>query len=315
MAYLINRICLYKRPTLNGKHVVITGGSSGIGRCVGILAAKLGANVTILARNPQRLLEAQEEIKKYIINKDVQIITKVSVDVTDYEKIKSTINDLESIVGPIYMLINCAGMAICGTIEEMTIDNIKQLIDINYLGTLYPIKAIVPLMKDRKDGKIVLCGSQLSLLGMYGYTIYSSCKFALRGLAESLYMEVKPYNISITLALPPDTDTPGFENENKTKPIETKLMSADGGLYKPEDVAKKLLDDALDNEFFSCVGFESHLVTYLCVGMSPFKSFFNVLFEASILGPIRFIVSFYIKRFEKIVKKCYLEKLETKKIK
>lgn len=90
-----------------------------------------------------------------------------------------------------------------------------------------------------------MTASQAALAGIYGFSIYSATKFALRGLAETVSMELKPYNVSVTLALPPDTDTPGFERENVGKPIETMLISESGGLYRPDVVAKKILDDAL----------------------------------------------------------------------
>ncbi|RZC33276.1 adh short, KR and/or Saccharop dh domain containing protein [Asbolus verrucosus] len=242
---LVKKLLTPKRTkNIDKKHVVITGGSSGIGRCVAILAARKGANVTIIARNLEKLSKAEKEIKEACIYKD-QIISSVSVDVSNQQSIQKEITKLEESVGPIYMLVNCAGMAICGKVEDFDEEGVKTLINVNYLGTLYPIQSVIPKFKERQDGIIVLTGSQVSLMGMFGYSIYASCKFALRGLAESIYMELKPYNISVTLALPPDTDTPGFEIENKTKPQETKLISEAGGLVQPETVAEKLLQDAL----------------------------------------------------------------------
>lgn len=305
-------VIVYLRPlpkkSIDGKHVVVIGGSSGIGKSVAILAAKKGANVTIIARNEEKLNEAQKEIESNCKCRKEQIISKISVDICNYEYLEKKFSEIEIIVGPIFMMINCAGMAICGEVEKFTLEEIKQLVDINFLGSLYTVKAIVPKFKERKEGIIVLTGSQVTLMGMYGYSVYSSCKFALRGLAESLYMEVKPHNISVTLALPPDTDTPGFANENKSKPAETKLISDTAGLATPEDVAKKLLNDALTGKFFSYVGFESYMVTTLCTGMSPFSRFIDVLLEATVLGLLRIISAFYILSFNNIVKKCHESK-------
>ena len=67
----------------------------------------------------------------------------------------------------------------------------------------------------------------------------------MRGLAESLSMELQAYGITVTLSLPPDTDTPGFAEEEKTKPLETKLISQSAALVQPETVAEKLMDDTL----------------------------------------------------------------------
>nr|CAI5832185.1 unnamed protein product [Callosobruchus analis] len=300
-----------KKASIKGKHVVIFGGSSGIGKALAILAAKEGAHVTILARNIDKLIEAKNEIKNYCTDEE-QIITKVSVDVVNYEAVENNLGEVEEIVGPIYMLVNCAGMAICGEIENFTQQEIKNLIDVNLIGSVYSVKAIVPKFKKRREGIIVLTASQVALMGMYGYSVYSSCKFALRGLAESVYMEVKPYNISVTLALPPDTDTPGFETENKTKPKETQLLSESGGLVKPEEVAKKMLNDALNGTFFSYIGFESFILTTLCVGMSPFQSVFDIIIQSCLLGMLRLVAAFYSIYFNGIIQKCFKEK-EAKK--
>ena len=72
-------------------------------------------------------------------------------------------------------------------------------------------------MKKRQFGRICFVSSQAGQLGIFGFTAYSGSKFAIKGLCEALQMEVKPYNISITIAYPPDTDTPGFKEENLFK--------------------------------------------------------------------------------------------------
>lgn len=81
--------------------------------------------------------------------------------------------------------------------------------------------------------------------GIYGYSAYSGGKWAVRGLAESLVMELVGTGVSLTLAFPPDTDTPGFEKEELTKPEETKLISGSGGLHSPNYVGRQLVNDAL----------------------------------------------------------------------
>ncbi|EFA11415.2 3-ketodihydrosphingosine reductase [Tribolium castaneum] len=293
--------------SLDKRHVVITGGSSGIGKSTAIQAARKGANVTIIARNLDRLSAAEKEIRGACIHKD-QIITAVSVDVSNKTSIQKELTNVEEKVGPIYMLVNCAGMAICGKVEDFTEQDVKTLINANYLGTLYPIQSVVPRFKDRQEGIIVLTASQVALMGMYGYSIYASCKFALRGLAESLSMELKPYNVSVTLALPPDTDTPGYENENKTKPTETQLISEAGGLLKPEVVAEKLLKDALTQKFFSYVGLESYILTTLCVGMTPCADLLELMIQSVLLGPLRLIGAYYLRTFHSIIQRCHLQK-------
>lgn len=88
---------------------------------------------------------------------------------------------------------------------------------VNYLGGVYCTKSVIESMKNRNFGRILFVSSQAGQIGIFGYSAYSASKFALRGLVEALQMEVKPYNIYVTLSFPPDTDTPGFKEENLTK--------------------------------------------------------------------------------------------------
>lgn len=88
---------------------------------------------------------------------------------------------------------------------------------VNYLGGVYCTKSVVDSMKSRKFGRILFVSSQAGQIGVYGYTAYSATKFAIRGLAEALQMELKPFNIYISVSYPPDTDTPGFKEELKDK--------------------------------------------------------------------------------------------------
>lgn len=290
---------------VNNKHVVVTGGSSGIGKCVAILAAKYGAHVTIIARDIQKLEVTRNEIVRACKNKNVQKVEYLSLDIGEYyDTVEKALNDLERTMGPIYMLVNCAGTAICGKIEDTSIADLKKMIHINFLGSYYCIKAVVPRMKASQEGIIVLTSSQAALLGIFGYSAYCSTKFALRGLAESISMELTPYNISVTLCLPPDTDTPGFAIEELSKPLETKLISQTASLVRPEVVADKLLKDALAGKFFSTVGIEGFMLTVLCAGMSPFNSIMELLSQSMLAGLFRLISAWYLVNFKRIIQNC-----------
>lgn len=233
-----------KQKSVENKHVVITGGSSGIGKALAIEAVKRGAHVTILARDISKLNTAHNEIAKHRQNAD-QKVTPLSVDVSNYKDVEKVLKNLDSNLAPIYMLANCAGFAKAAKLEDTTPEQIAQQMQVNYFGTVYPIRSIIAEMKARNEGVIVLTSSQAGLLGIFGFTAYSASKFALRGFAEALDMEVRPCNISVTVSLPPDTDTPGYIMENQGKPKETFVISEAAKLYQPEEVAIKLLDDAL----------------------------------------------------------------------
>lgn len=153
---------------LNGKHVVITGGSSGIGKAAAVTAASYGADVTIIGRDVEKLQAALVEIKAKCKAPDTQKIQFTSLNVTaGYDVIAKCLASLEEKIGPIFMLINCAGNCICGQFETMEVEDIKQMVDLNYFGTAYPIKYVLPSMKKRKEGIIVMVSTEAALLGKY----------------------------------------------------------------------------------------------------------------------------------------------------
>jgi 3-dehydrosphinganine reductase len=241
--------------------------------------------------------------------RDDQRVEKFSLDLSkEHTVIGKAFDEIEKKLGDIYMLVNCAGMAICGTIEDIKPEDARFLIDLNYLGTFYPIQHVLPKMKARKDGIIVLTSSQGGLMGIYGLGAYSAAKFAVRGLAEALAMETKMFSINVTLGLPADTDTPGFANEQKSKPKITQEICGSGGLFKPEQVGKKLFEDALKGNFFSILGFESWILSILCVGMAPWKNPLLGLLQCYVMGPLR-MISFVIQwNFQRIARKYYQSK-------
>jgi 3-dehydrosphinganine reductase len=247
-------------------------------------------------------------IKENVIRND-QRVEHYSLDLSQgHDNIKKAFDDIENKVGDIYMLVNCAGMAICGTIEDTKPEDAQFLIDLNYFGTFYPIQCVLPKMKEQKDGIIVLTSSQGGLMGIYGLGAYSAAKFAVRGLAEALAMETKHLGINVTLCLPADTDTPGFANEQKSKPKITQEICSGGGLFKPEEVGKRLLEDALKGHFFSILGFESWILSILCVGMAPWKNPLLGVLQCYVMGPLR-LISFVIQwNFSRIVKQYYQPK-------
>ncbi|KAG9479436.1 hypothetical protein GDO78_012880 [Eleutherodactylus coqui] len=245
LLYMVSPLISPKPLKLAGAHVVVTGGSSGIGKCIAIECFKQAAFITLVARDESKLVQAKKEIEKYAIN-DKQVVLCISVDVSkDYRQVENVIKQAQEKLGPVDMLVNCAGTSIAGNFEEIEIDRFQRLMEVNYLGSVYPSRAVISTMKERRMGRIVFVSSQAGQLGLFGYTAYSPTKFALRGLAEALQMEVKPYNVYVTVAYPPDTDTPGFAEENKSKPLETKLISETSSLCQADQVAKVIVKDAV----------------------------------------------------------------------
>ena len=145
-------------------------------------------------------------------------------------------------------------------------------------------------------------------LGIFGFSGYSASKFALRGLAEALQMELKPHGVRVTLAFPPDTDTPGFAAENISKPRETSIICAAGGLLKPEQVASCLLADIRAGRFFSYLGMDGWLLTNVTCGMAPADSLVEFLGQLFCMGACRFVAWCYHLWMNRIVLHCAANK-------
>ncbi|CAH0586956.1 unnamed protein product [Chrysodeixis includens] len=296
---------------LKGKHVVITGGSSGIGKAAAVEAAKLGAHVTVIGRDVAKLTSAVNEIVSHCPDKTNQKVQYAALDVTsDYNAIEKCFSSIEEKSGPIFMLVNCAGMCICGQFEKMKIEDIKQMVDLNYFGTAYPTRYVLPGMKARDEGLIVFVSSEAALIGIYGYSAYSAGKWAVRGLAESVIMELVGTKVRLTVAFPPDTDTPGLKNEDLTKPEETKLISGSAGLHSADDVGKQMIHDALVGKTYSVYSVSGTLLTTLFGG--SIENAFQVVLQVVSMGFLRIIMVGIILSFNNIVRNGLKKKNDVK---
>jgi 3-dehydrosphinganine reductase len=237
------------------QHAIITGGSSGIGKAVAKLLAGEGANISLIARDRHKLEIAQQEIIAATINPEQQILIQTA-DVAKQESIESAIQKAIAQLGVPELLITSAGMAHPGYFAEIPLEIFEQTMAVNYFGSLYSIKAVLPGMKQRQRGRIVLISSAAGLIGVYGYTAYCPSKFALRGLAESLRGELKPQGIEVTIVYPPDTDTPQLAAENKIKPPETKKITATAKTWTAEAVAQQIIRGVKKSKFAIAPGIE-----------------------------------------------------------
>jgi 3-dehydrosphinganine reductase len=213
-------------------HMVVTGGSSGIGEAVALQAVQRGAQVTLIARNAERLDEAADRIRAAARQAVVGVI---SADVADQGAITAAIDLARTERGPIDALVCSAGITRPGRFLELDDDVFRSMIDVDYYGTLWPVRAVAPSMVQRGSGSIVGVSSAAGLVGVYGYSAYGAAKFAVRGLLESLRTELSPDGVHVGCAFPPDVDTPMLAEEEPFKPAETKAIA--GGI-KPIEAAR-----------------------------------------------------------------------------
>lgn len=216
-------LCILKRPSfrqqlkqLNGRVVVITGGSLGIGRSLALKCFENGANVIVIARNEQNLQKVKGDLESKRVNEVQKVVTK-QADVTSLEQVNRVFDEIVGEFKQIDYLVNCAGKSVSNAFDDAPIGEFEFMMNLNYFGTLHPTKYVAKLMKKQRSGNIVIVSSIAGLVGLHGFSAYSASKFALVGLAQCLHMELKSFNIHVTCCFPPDTDTPGFEEEEKTK--------------------------------------------------------------------------------------------------
>lgn len=190
--YILSQLLFKKKHSLIGKHVLITGGSKGIGLAAGYYCLKLGASVTLLARDQESLDAAKMAMLKLLpSNNTKQKVQAISIDVTtDVHLIEQVVTEAEDEAGPVHMVILCAGTSMSGRFDETPVREFRRMHDVNVMGSVNVCQAIIPLMKQRRNGVILFVSSIAGLIGLYGYSAYSASKFAVCGIAQVLHMEV-----------------------------------------------------------------------------------------------------------------------------
>jgi 3-dehydrosphinganine reductase len=237
------------------KAVLITGGSSGIGLALAQQLAAAGAHVWLLARRKQVLEAALAKLPRSA----GQRCGIVSADVSNWKQVQAAVARMEREVSLPDLLVNSAGETHPGYVQDIPLEIFEKLMDINYLGTVYAIRAVLPGMIARGSGHIINISSITGFLGVFGYTAYGATKYAVRGFSDALRAEVKPLGVRVSIVFPPDTDTPQLAYENQFKPPETKALAGIAGGLSPEVVAGEILRDAARGRYIILPGFEAKL--------------------------------------------------------
>ncbi|MBF6170832.1 SDR family NAD(P)-dependent oxidoreductase [Nocardia blacklockiae] len=203
-----------------GEHVIVTGGSEGIGAAVAAAFARRGARVSIIARRPEPLRQTAERLGA----------DHRAADVTDRAGLAAAIAELEERHGGCAVLACCAGLTLPGLFTELDDDEFAVQADANYLGAVHAVRSVLPGMLDRGSGHVLLLSSTSAFLGIPGYGAYAPTKASIRQLGLCLRYEVEPAGVAVSILYPADTDTPGLARENLRKPPETKAIT---GTIKP----------------------------------------------------------------------------------
>ncbi len=251
------------------RHTIITGGSSGIGLEIGRKLAGRGEHITIIGRTPSKLAVAKEAIEACRVSAAQQVLA-CPADVSSFPATQEAIAQAEAQAGPADLLVTSAGIAgFVGRFEGAPIEAFERVMAVNYLGSLYAVRAVLPSMQARRRGHLCLISSGAGLLGIYGYSVYAPTKFALRGLADTLRSELKREGIGVSIAYPPDTDTPMLHEEIREAPPETRAVASTAGLWTAAAVAAAVLRGIDRKRFEIPVGAELKMLRHFRGLASP----------------------------------------------
>ena len=182
---------------VEGKVVVITGASSGLGEAAALLLGARGASVVLGARRADRI----QKLAGRITEKGGKALA-VSTDVSRSDQVNRLVDTAVQTYGRIDVLINNAGLMPLSPLDHLHVDDWERMIDVNIKGVLFGIAAALPHMKKYKSGHIINVSSVAGHKVSPGSAVYSATKFAVRALSEGLRQEVKPYNIRTTVISP-----------------------------------------------------------------------------------------------------------------
>jgi NAD(P)-dependent dehydrogenase (short-subunit alcohol dehydrogenase family) len=232
-----------------GKHAVVTGGGSGIGLATARTLAGAGWRMTIAGRNKEKLEAAAGAIN------DAHIEV---VDVTDPDAVQSAVRAATIARGPVQLLVNNAGGVASASFEKTSLQAWRQSLDLNLMGTVHCVQAVLPQMKASGWGRIVNIASTAGLTGYRYVSAYVAAKHAVVGLTKALALELAKSGITVNAVCPGYTDTDVIAAAVTTISRSTNRSAEDalasftatnpqGRLIKPEEVAAAVLWLASDD--------------------------------------------------------------------
>lgn len=216
------------------RSALVFGGSEGIGLAVAQRLVAAGTDVVVLSRSERKLVDAVGLLEAQRTGPD-QVIRSCAVDVTDPDAVVAAVG---AIAVPDLVVIT-AGYARPGYLADLPADDVVGMVATNLTGTIHVCRAVVPLLS--AGSTVVTTSSMAGLTGVFGYTVYSATKFGVVGFSEALRRELAPVGIDVRVLCPPNTRTPGFDEENRHKPAEVLKAEEKVGTLSADEVADALM--------------------------------------------------------------------------
>ena len=222
------------RKHWTGRHTVVTGGTSGIGLATTRALLDAGADVTAIGLDDEAADRLSAERHRSLL--------VVPADVRREHDLSAAFEQARTHFGAVRSLICCAGITKPSYFTDLSTDDHRRHMDINYFGTLFAVQQAVPDLIALGCGSITCISSAAGFPGVFGYGAYTPTKFAVSGLCEVLRQELKPRGITVTVVYPPDVDTPMLAGETPLKPPELRALSSGESPLSADHVARALIE-------------------------------------------------------------------------
>jgi NAD(P)-dependent dehydrogenase (short-subunit alcohol dehydrogenase family) len=239
--------------TFADKRVLITGAASGIGRATAIAAERKGARVFITDINDAPLQAVAESIRAG----GGRVEYGKALDVSDHAAVAAMADEIHAAHGSVDVVMNVAGIAVWGTVETLSHEQWRRVVDVNLMGPIHVIESFLPpMIAAGRGGHLVNVSSAAGLFGLPWHAPYSATKFGLRGISEVLRFDLRRHHIRVSLVCPGAVDT-GLVNTveiagiNRSSPTIEKLAARfRRRAASPEQAAARILDGVERNRYW-----------------------------------------------------------------
>ncbi|MCC6645309.1 MAG: SDR family oxidoreductase [Polyangiaceae bacterium] len=185
--------------SLRGKRCFLTGAASGIGRATAVLAGREGARLFVTDRDAEGLAETVALLRE----RGADVAAHRALDVSSYDAVAAFARDVHAEHGSMDVVMNIAGISVWGTVETLTHDQWRRVVDVNLMGPIHVIECLVPAMIEAgRGGHLVNVSSAAGLFGLPWHAAYSASKFGLRGVSEVLRFDLERHGIGVSLVCP-----------------------------------------------------------------------------------------------------------------
>lgn len=238
---------------------VVTGAASGIGRALAVDLAKLGAPLALADVNSAGL----EETRGMLGN---AVARTYAVDVSKAAAVEDFARAVERDFGRAQLLVNNAGVALMGTLAEVSLEDMAWLMGINFWGVVHGCKFFLPLLQREKDAHIVNLSSIFGLIGPPGQTAYAASKFAVRGFSESLREELRETGVKVTSVHPAGIATPIAQAARAGRGVTTAARQEAEEYFKkvavipPEEASSVIIKGILGNKNRVLIGADAYRI-------------------------------------------------------